>query len=450
MVVNDGSTDDTLQVLEPFLDRILLVSYERNAGKGTALRRGFERAKKEGFRYALTLDADGQHFPEEIPLLTAALREDPEALIVGERQERGQTRGSRFANRFSNFWFAVQTAQYLKDTQTGMRIYPLWQLPQLALLTSRYEAELELLVWSAWRGVRIKSVPVRVYYPPREERVSHFRPMQDFARISVFNTLMLVAAVVYGYPSMLLRWLWRQRWFHVPQVAFKWLLFALEVLLVLVPFSFCFFLVHGKGDEAQKRYHRMLQKVALHPVHILGWFRVRVHNDFQEDFQRPAMVICNHQSMVDIPAVLSLTPNLIIISKSSYARHPVLAPILHFAGFYTVADGYEQLLEKLRDKVAAGWSVMVFPEGTRTRDGQIHRFHRGAFFLAEELGLDIVPCWMENSYDLWRKGCYFPKGGTAHLQVLQRVKPDDSAYGEGFRHRAKGFERYYKQLTIDN
>ena len=193
IVVNDGSTDDTAMILSGYEDRITVVSFERNAGKGSALKAGFRKAIEMGYVYAITLDADGQHFPEDIPVLLKANMENPDALIVGQRQgleSIERSAGSKFANSFSNFWFCVQTFQYLKDTQTGYRLYPLLKLHGLCLLTSRYEAELELLVFSSWHGVRLVSVPVNVYYPPMEERVSHFRPGKDFARISILNTIL--------------------------------------------------------------------------------------------------------------------------------------------------------------------------------------------------------------------------------------------------------------------
>lgn len=127
----------------------------------------------------------------------------PGALVVGERDLTNvDINGkSSFANKFSNFWFHVQTGRRLNDTQTGYRAYPLDRLHGLGLLTSRYEAELELLVFSAWGGVPIVQIPIRVYYPPQSERVSHFRPVPDFTRISILNTLLCGGAILYGVPS---------------------------------------------------------------------------------------------------------------------------------------------------------------------------------------------------------------------------------------------------------
>ena len=200
LVVDDGSTDDTAQKLEG-LD-VKVFRHPENRGKGRALRSGLEEARRLGYRFAVTLDADGQHDPADIPALVAAAGE--RTLVVGSRNltAAGMPAGNTFANRFSNFWFTVQTGRKLPDTQTGFRVYPLEDLPSLKLLTSRYEAELTLLVFSAWKGLRLVPVPVRVYYP--EDRVSHFRPFADFFRISVLNTILCVLALVYGYPRMLI------------------------------------------------------------------------------------------------------------------------------------------------------------------------------------------------------------------------------------------------------
>ena len=203
IVVNDGSTDDTLAVLEPLKENTQLITYPRNRGKGHAQRLGLEAARKAGYDYAVTLDSDGQHRPEDIPALVAAAVDD-DTLVVGSRniQADGMPAGNTFANRFSNFWFRLQTGIRLPDTQTGFRLYPLKHLPHLGLLTARYESELELLVLSAWRGVRLVPVSVSVNYPA--DRVTHFRPFWDFFRISLLNSALCILAIVYGYPRMLL------------------------------------------------------------------------------------------------------------------------------------------------------------------------------------------------------------------------------------------------------
>jgi len=216
IVVNDGSTDGTLEAIEhikrnTFQKRVTfesfeLVSYTKNRGKGYALQCGFRKAVEMGFTHAVTMDADGQHLATDIATLVQTAEKQPNAIIVGMRRfdNPNMPPSSVFANNFSNFWFMVQTGKRLPDTQTGFRVYPLQRIGKIRLLTNRFEAELEILVRSAWRNIPIVSQPISVYYPPPNERLSHFRGGKDFFRISVLNTVLCFLAVVYGYPRMLI------------------------------------------------------------------------------------------------------------------------------------------------------------------------------------------------------------------------------------------------------
>lgn len=209
-VVDDGSNDGTAALLDKATDNERpekVLTHPKNCGKGAALKTGLTYARQQGFRYAVTVDADGQHRADDIPALLKAVEEEPDALAIGSRglQHENMPAKSTFANRFSNFWFALQTLQRLPDTQSGLRIYPLRRLHGLRWMSARYEAELTLLVFSAWAGVKLLPVPVSVYYPPRDQRVTHFRPGRDFTRISVLNTLLCFLMVVYGWPRIFCR-----------------------------------------------------------------------------------------------------------------------------------------------------------------------------------------------------------------------------------------------------
>lgn len=210
IVVDDGSNDGTAALLDKATgnerpEKVLI--HPKNCGKGAALKTGLTYARQQGFRYAVTVDADGQHRANDIPALLKAVEEEPDALAIGSRglQHENMPAKSTFANRFSNFWFALQTLQRLPDTQSGLRVYPLRRLHGLRWMSARYEAELTLLVFSAWAGVKLLPVPVSVYYPPRDQRVTHFRPGRDFTRISVLNTLLCFLMVVYGWPRIFCR-----------------------------------------------------------------------------------------------------------------------------------------------------------------------------------------------------------------------------------------------------
>jgi glycosyltransferase involved in cell wall biosynthesis len=207
-VVNDGSTDNTLSVLEN-IDYIKLISYNINRGKGYALRKGFEAALLDGFTHAITIDSDGQHSTEDIAVILLRQEESPDSLIVGRRniQADGMPAKNTFANKFSNFWFWAETWQKLPDTQSGFRLYPIHKYVNTKWFTTKYEFELEALVRSQWSDIKIESVPVCVYYPPEGERISHFKPLRDFARISVLNTFLIIIAYLYVFPLRFFKYL---------------------------------------------------------------------------------------------------------------------------------------------------------------------------------------------------------------------------------------------------
>ncbi|PLX13190.1 MAG: DUF2062 domain-containing protein [Marinilabiliales bacterium] len=207
-VVNDGSTDNTLDILNS-IEGINLISYNENQGKGYALKKGFYRALNDGFDFAITIDSDGQHNPEDIVVILHHHSLYPEDLIVGSRniQAEGMPSKNTFANKFSNFWFWAETGQKLPDTQSGFRLYPIHKYKNTKWFTTKYEFELEVLVRSHWSDINISSVSVCVFYPPEEERVSHFKPLRDFARISVLNTFLVLIALLYVYPIRLVKYL---------------------------------------------------------------------------------------------------------------------------------------------------------------------------------------------------------------------------------------------------
>jgi glycosyltransferase involved in cell wall biosynthesis len=206
IVVNDGSTDDTNNILASIAD-IKVIDYPKNKGKGYALKLGLQKAYEWGYRYAITIDSDGQHYADDIPTFLDKIEEKPDSLLIGARNLAADNMPSKntFANKFSNFWYKVETGKTLSDTQSGYRLYPLEKLQKIHFITRRYEFEVEIIVRAAWRGVNVENIPIKVYYPPVEERVSHFRPLQDFTRISILNTVLVLYAILVYYPWKFLR-----------------------------------------------------------------------------------------------------------------------------------------------------------------------------------------------------------------------------------------------------
>lgn len=443
IVVSDGCTDSTDAILCE-IDDITLVSYSQNKGKGCALKMGFRKALELGFSYAITLDADGQHYPADIPLFLKANIEHPGALITGSRQLKGvdRSKGSKFANKFSNFWFYVQTGKFLDDTQTGYRLYPLHKLHGLSLLTARYEAELELLVFSSWHGIELVPISINVYYPPREQRVSHFRPGKDFARISVLNTVLCFLAIVYGLPLRL----WRVTMTTL-RTTYSLLFFLFFSLVVFTPCVWVYIKLGKMTDKKRLRLHQLIYHasrfVMIHHGIPGTKFHSMVCGDI--DFGKPRIIICNHQSHLDLMCQLVFTPKIIFLTNQWVWNSPFYGLIIRNAEYLPVIDGLDSLMPHLRSLVERGYSIALYPEGTRSKDCRIGRFHQGAFYLAHELGLEILPMCLYGPGKILPKKTYHLRKGLFYIEVGKPLtQAEMSAMGD-WKKQASVMRKRYKE-----
>jgi len=185
IVVDDGSTDGTYDRIRD-ISSITILRHSENRGKGAALLTGFAAAAA-GADWAITLDADGQHQPEDAESLLAAVPEGLRPIVTGRREGmHGEhvPRASRFGRLFSNFWVRASGGPAVADTQSGMRLYPLPETLKLPVRARRFQFEVEVLVKACWYGIPVVEAPVSVVYAPRGERISHYRGFVDFMRNS--------------------------------------------------------------------------------------------------------------------------------------------------------------------------------------------------------------------------------------------------------------------------
>lgn len=206
IIVNDGSTDGTKPILDS-IEEIEVLHFNKNQGKGKALREGFKKALSLGYTHAISLDSDGQHKASDLPTFINAVKNKPQSIFIGSRNmnQENVPGTSSFGNNFSNFWFKFETGINAPDTQSGYRAYPIHLYTNTSFYTNKYEFEIEVLVRSAWKDISIEFVPIDVYYPPQNERVTHFRKIPDFARISVLNTVLVTLAILYYKPRNFFR-----------------------------------------------------------------------------------------------------------------------------------------------------------------------------------------------------------------------------------------------------
>jgi glycosyltransferase involved in cell wall biosynthesis len=205
IVINDGSNDGTTEEINK--RNVIHHKFEANQGKGSALKKGFEIAYENGFDYAISLDGDGQHYPEDIPKFInhAKNNQDRNTIIIGTRDFGENVTGrSKFGRVWSNFWCNFLTQKHIKDAQSGFRLYPLKKMRRLKLRRSRYDFETEVLVKALWKGCSVAHLPVSVHYDNPQERVSHFRGVYDNTRIT-FLFFKLILMGIFEIPINLIR-----------------------------------------------------------------------------------------------------------------------------------------------------------------------------------------------------------------------------------------------------
>ena len=195
-VIDDGSTDNTSDEIKD-IPGIRIICHKKNMGKGAALMSGFVAAAVDA-DWAITIDADGQHYPEDALTLISAIPEGRRLIIVGAREGmvgEDVPWTSRFGRKFSNFWVRISGGPVLSDSQSGMRLYPLPEVLILPTKAKRFQFEVEVLVQAKRKGLPVIETPIRVVYSPAGSRISHFRPFVDFIRNSLTFTRLIFTRI---------------------------------------------------------------------------------------------------------------------------------------------------------------------------------------------------------------------------------------------------------------
>ncbi|MBS1598046.1 MAG: 1-acyl-sn-glycerol-3-phosphate acyltransferase [Bacteroidetes bacterium] len=215
--------------------------------------------------------------------------------------------------------------------------------------------------------------------------------------------------------------------------------------LLLTVIGFIFVKLNPFNKEKGKYiYHAILSKFCWSLMYIMGNVKKRIIRPPSETFSKPAFVICNHQSFLDILMTVLLHPKLILFTNHWVWNSPVFGAVVRMADFYPIMQGADGSHDLLTDRIKKGYSVVIFPEGTRSQDGTMKRFHKGAFFLAEKLQMDILPVIIHGSGYTMTKNDFLLKDGTITLKFLPRISPGDERFGDGYAERAKKIGRYFR------
>ena len=229
-------------------------------------------------------------------------------------------------------------------------------------------------------------------------------------------------------------------------IAFSYFVFGAFLLVVigvvltkLIPFQ---------RKKMKAVYTYILSKFVKSLVYLMVNVKKKIINVNHENFEKPAVIIANHQSFLDILVLVMLHPKLIMMTNKWVWHSPVFGYVVRMAD-YQLAENTDNKLEFMKEKVADGYSIIVYPEGTRNKDGIIQRFHKGAFYLAEKLNIDILPIVLHGTGYCMSKGEFLLKDGQMTIKFLDRIKPTDTQFGIGYAERTKSIATHFKKEYAD-
>jgi 1-acyl-sn-glycerol-3-phosphate acyltransferase len=208
------------------------------------------------------------------------------------------------------------------------------------------------------------------------------------------------------------------------------------ILLKLIPIS-----------REQKRYvlHVLMANVVRFLVFISFRYKKRKINYDPSLLDSPSVIIANHTSFLDVLLFTMLHPKLVLVTNKWVYRSPIFGAVVRMADYITVEEGVEESTKKTKALIEAGYSIVVFPEGTRSPNDKIGRFHKGAFYLAETYQLPILPVIIHGAGNGIRKGDLFVNSGILTMKFLPQISPTDLSFGEGYAQRTKQISRYFKE-----
>lgn len=230
--------------------------------------------------------------------------------------------------------------------------------------------------------------------------------------------------------------------FFITVFAFSYFLFGCLLLLTI---RALFLVPIGAEEKKKKTFHWLMMKFTGSLVYAMANFKKDVVGKENADFNRPAVMIANHHSFIDILILLMFDPRVLMMVKDWVYYSPFFGKSVQYADFIHTTKGVEPQWEDITSKVNDGYSIAVFPEGTRSGKFELSRFHKGAFYLAEKLSLDIQPIVLHGSNLVMPKGDdFYLKNNTTTIQFLPRIRHDDQSFGTGYKERTKNISGYFK------
>jgi len=198
-----------------------------------------------------------------------------------------------------------------------------------------------------------------------------------------------------------------------------------------------------------KWLHKTAASLVSFVLYTNPFVHKKVVNDIKEKFDDPAIIISNHASSLDTLALGLVTPNIVYLVNDWVYRSPIFGLLARTMGYYPITKGVDVSPAHLQEKVKQGYSLVVFPESKRSFSNKVGRFHKGAFFLQEQLKLDILPVFLHGNSEVMPKNDFIIYDGSITAVIGKRIAYNDAKYGGSYRERNKKISQFYKSEFLE-
>ena len=281
--------------------------------------------------------------------------------------------------------------------------------------------------------------------------------LRSLGEVTVVGMLSVVL-MAYLFPPLIFKWLIQSKGeLRYRPITLKKILctalcataFFIQIISAYI-LGFILFVLTKPTPKKRELFHRYNCSVFRFDIKRMPGIHLMFKNDHKENFEKPAVIICNHQSILDSFCIMFVTPKVVLLANEHIKLNPIVGTIFKWSNFLTVTEGSSNIIERLRPLIGEGFSIAIFPEGERPEVGEtnIKRFHKGAFHIANALNLDIVPVYFNGILQIMPKGSALSNGGTMYIEVGKRIPISEIRTIGDLSDQARSLRHHYKEQMI--
>lgn len=274
--------------------------------------------------------------------------------------------------------------------------------------------------------------------------------LHSLAEVTIVGmfSVVLMACI---FPPLIFKWMVSEKKGYRTR-PFSFIPFLVTCYCAIVFFSqlatvyilgFIFFVIMRPTKKSKAFFHNYVKRCFWFDMNRIATTKFTLINPNDEDFSKPSIIVCNHQSMLDTAYLMAISDKIVIVANENASKNKVVSQVFKWLDNYSLSEGETINEGRINDLLSEGYSVVIFPEGERNPSSSIMRFHKGAFYLAEQNRVDIVPLLIHGINHIFPRNSFCTYPGEVTISIGNHIKPDDVTWGNSYAMKTKKIHQYY-------